>query len=54
MYRFLDRLDPDQIEVITAFAQMEMLEAGYATSVEFHYLHYQPGGQPYEDIGDLV
>ena len=23
---------------------MEMLEAGYATNVEFHYLHHRPGG----------
>ncbi len=52
MYRFLDQLDPDQIEAITAFVQMEMLEAGYATNVEFHYLHHQPGGAPYENIAE--
>ena len=31
MFRFLDRLTPEHIEAITAFVQMEMLEAGYAT-----------------------
>jgi len=46
MFRFLDQLTPDDIEAITAFVQMEMLEAGYATNVEFHYLHHQPGGAP--------
>ena len=52
MYRFLQKLDPDHIEAITALAQMEMLEAGYAASVEFHYLHHQPGGRPYADIAE--
>lgn len=30
MFRFLDRLTPDHIEAITAFVQMEMLEADMA------------------------
>ncbi|HFQ16123.1 MAG TPA: formimidoylglutamate deiminase, partial [Rhodobacteraceae bacterium] len=47
MYRFLDHLTPEDVEVITAFAQMEMLEAGFAAVAEFHYLHHQPGGHPY-------
>ena len=52
MYRFLDQLTPDDIEAITAFVQMEMLEAGYATNVEFHYLHHQPGGAPYDNLAE--
>ncbi|RLJ36170.1 formimidoylglutamate deiminase [Litoreibacter meonggei] len=52
MFRFLDRLTPDHIENITAFVQMEMLEAGFATNVEFHYLHHQPGGAPYDNIAE--
>lgn len=53
MYRFLDRLTPEHIEAITAFVQMEMLEAGYATNVEFHYIHHQPGGVEYDNLGEL-
>lgn len=53
MFRFLDQLTPDHIETITAFVQMEMLEAGYATNVEFHYLHHQPGGLPYTKLGEM-
>lgn len=53
MFRFLDRLTPDHIEAITAFVQMEMLEAGYATNAEFHYLHHQPGGMPYDNIAEM-
>ena len=52
MYRFLDRLTPDHIEAITAFVQMEMLEAGYAASVEFHYLHHAQGGRPYARLAE--
>ena len=53
MFRFLDRLTPDHIEAITAFVQMEMLEAGYATNVEFHYLHHQPGGAGYTNLAEM-
>jgi formimidoylglutamate deiminase len=53
MYAFLDQLTPDHIEAIAAFVQMEMLEAGYATNVEFHYLHNQPGGAAYDNPAEL-
>jgi len=54
MYRFLDRLTPDDVESIAAFAYMEMLEAGFTTVGEFHYLHHDPDGQPYADIGEMT
>ncbi|MEO1469780.1 MAG: formimidoylglutamate deiminase [Pseudomonadota bacterium] len=54
MYRFLDRLDPDQVEAIAAFVQMEMLEAGFGASVEFHYLHHRPDGRPYDRLGEMA
>ncbi|MEX0407989.1 formimidoylglutamate deiminase [Aquibium sp. LZ166] len=53
MYRFLDVLTPDEIEAIAAFSFMEMQEAGFGAIAEFHYLHHQPGGTPYEDLGEL-
>lgn len=54
MYRFLDRLQPEDVEAIAAFVQMEMLEAGYATNVEFHYLHHQTGGGEYDNPAELA
>ena len=54
MYRFLDVLDPDEIEAISALAFMEMLEAGFGSVAEFHYLHHQPGGAPYADPAELA
>jgi formimidoylglutamate deiminase len=53
MYRFLDRLTPEQMEAIAALVFMEMQEAGYAAVGEFHYVHHQPGGGVYADIAEL-
>ena len=53
MFRFLNHLTPDHIEAISAFVQMEMLEAGYSTNAEFHYLHHQPGGTPYANLSEM-
>ncbi|WP_373356310.1 formimidoylglutamate deiminase [Pseudoroseicyclus sp. CXY001] len=52
MFRFLEAITPEQIEAITAFVQMEMAEAGFGASVEFHYLHHRPDGAPYDDLAE--
>lgn len=54
MFRFLDQLTPDDVQAITAFVQMEMLEAGYGASVEFHYLHHAPGGRHYDSLHEMA
>ena len=54
MYRFLAHLGPDEVEAITAYAFMRMLESGYTTVGEFHYLHHAPDGQPYADPAELA
>ena len=53
MYRFLDRLTPDDVESIAAFGQMEMLESGYTSVGEFHYLHHQADGNPYDNCAEM-
>ena len=53
MFRFLDQLTPEDVEAITAFVQMEMLEAGFASVGEFHYLHHAPGGVPYANPAEM-
>lgn len=53
MYRFLEILTPDHIEAIAAQVQMDMAEAGFTACAEFHYLHHQPGGTPYDDPSEL-
>lgn len=53
MYRFLDVLTPEDIEAIAALAFVEMLETGYASVAEFHYVHHRPGGVPYDNLAEL-
>lgn len=53
MYRFLDVLDPEEIEAIASLVYVEMLEAGYAAVGEFHYLHHARGGAAYDDPAEL-
>jgi len=52
MYSFLEQLNPQHVEAIAALVFMEMLESGYASVGEFHYLHNQQGGKPYDNIAE--
>jgi len=52
MYRFVDRLQPQQIEAITAQAYVEMLESGFTRVGEFHYLHHDVSGEPYANLAE--
>ncbi|PZT88240.1 MAG: formimidoylglutamate deiminase [Citromicrobium sp.] len=49
MYRFLEVLNPEHVEAIAALVQLEMAEAGYTASAEFHYVHHQVCGEPFDD-----
>ena len=53
MYKFLNQINPDYFESICAFAQMEMLEAGYAGVTEFHYIHNDLSGAPYNNLSEM-
>jgi formimidoylglutamate deiminase len=53
MYRFLDRLTPDDVQAIAAMVMLEMAEAGYAAVAEFHYLHHGVGGVVYDDLAEM-
>ncbi|MBH1963651.1 MAG: formimidoylglutamate deiminase [Comamonadaceae bacterium] len=54
MYRFASRLDPALLESIAFGLYVEMLEAGYTSVCEFHYLHHDQGGTPYADDAELA
>ena len=54
MYRFALAMTPEQMEAIAAQAYMEMLESGFTRVGEFHYLHHDPSGAPYADIGEMA
>jgi len=54
MYRFVERLSPEDLTAIAAFAYLEMLEAGYTSVAEFHYLHHAPSGAAYAEPAALA
>lgn len=54
MYAFLEHITPEQFQTINEYAQMEMLQAGYASVGEFHYVHNQKGGTPYGNPAELA
>lgn len=54
MYRMAGRLRPDQVEAIATWLYVEMLEAGYTSVCEFHYLHHDVDGQPYANAATLA
>ncbi len=54
MYRFLERLSPDDVQAIAAQVFVEMAEAGYAGVCEFHYLHHGPGGARYDNPAEMA
>ncbi|KFN48619.1 formimidoylglutamate deiminase [Arenimonas composti] len=53
MYRFAGRINPDSQYAVAAQLYAEMLEAGFTSVCEFHYLHHQPDGRPYDDHGAM-
>lgn len=53
MYAFANRVTPAALEAIAVWLYLEMLEAGYTSVCEFHYLHHDIGGKPYADDATL-
>ena len=54
MYAFNDTLSPDDVEAMAALVYCEMLESGFTSVGEFHYLHHDPDGSPYDDLGEMA
>ncbi|HVI33989.1 formimidoylglutamate deiminase [Phenylobacterium sp.] len=53
MYRFGERLGPEELEAVAALAFAEMLERGFTRVGEFHYLHHDEGGRPFADPAEM-
>lgn len=54
MYRFLERVGPDEQEAVAAQLYLELLKGGYTSVGEFHYLHHDPGGRPYANPAEMA
>lgn len=53
MYRLASSVNPDQFEAIAKMLYSEMLRHGYSNVAEFHYVHHDKYGQPYENLAEL-
>ena len=53
MYSLALRLDPDEMEAIATMLYAEMLRHGITAVTEFHYLHHDTNGSPYNNLAEL-
>jgi len=53
MYRCANRISPDQLAAIASGVFVAMLKSGYTSCAEFHYLHHQPDGRPYQNLAEM-
>ncbi|MDE3131671.1 MAG: amidohydrolase family protein, partial [Acidobacteriota bacterium] len=49
MFDTVARLDPDSMRRVALAVYGEMVAAGYGSVGEFHYVHHQPDGTPYDE-----
>jgi formimidoylglutamate deiminase len=49
MYEHASRMSPECLNAVAAQLYVDLLKCGYTGVCEFHYLHNQPDGQPYEN-----
>ena len=54
MYRFLERITPEDNEAIATQLYIEMLKSGYTSVAEFHYLHHDEQGHPYANPAEMA
>ncbi len=54
MYALAKRLDPDTYLALARATYAEMALSGITGVGEFHYLHHQPGGRPYDDPNEMA
>jgi formimidoylglutamate deiminase len=53
MYHYLERIQPEHLQHITAQLYLEMLKAGYGCVGEFQYLHHDQAGKPYANRAEM-
>ncbi len=54
MYRVANAVTPGELDAIATWLFVEMLEGGYTSVCEFHYLHNDVDGRPYADDSTLA
>ncbi len=54
MYRIAHTITPEQMEIIATQLYLELRQSGYTRVCEFHYLHHDRDGQPYEPVTTMA
>ncbi|HYP62445.1 MAG TPA: formimidoylglutamate deiminase [Acidocella sp.] len=54
MYKLALSMQPEDVETAATLTFIEMLEGGFTSVAEFHYLHHAPDGTSYADIGEMA
>ena len=53
MYQLALSIEPDQMEAIATMLYSEMARHGYTNVAEFHYVHHNKNGQPYDNLAEM-
>ena len=53
MYAAAERLSPQRYAALARAVYAEMVQAGYTSVGEFHYLHHGPGGVAFDDPNEM-
>ena len=53
MYNLALNLDPGQMRKIAAMLYAELLRNGYTNVAEFHYIHHDKNGTPYDNLAEM-
>jgi formimidoylglutamate deiminase len=53
MYQLALSISPDDLEAIATMLYAEMLRHGYTNVAEFHYVHHDPNGRPYQNLSEM-
>lgn len=54
MYKFLSQLTEQDAHTIARQLYIEMLKMGYTRVAEFHYLHHDIDGRPYDELATMA
>ncbi|MFM7346714.1 MAG: formimidoylglutamate deiminase [Tagaea sp.] len=54
MYGFLAKLAPRDMEAIATRLYVELVKHGFTSVAEFHYVHADPKGEPYETVTEMA
>lgn len=54
MYKFLGQLTAENAQIIASQLYIEMLKMGYTRVAEFHYLHHDIDGNPYDELATMA